>query len=227
MLPYTELLFAPGTEYRYSNPGIIFLGRIIEALSGEDFEVYVTKNILMPLGMHRTFFDRAPYYLLPDRSHSYLRTDGKLTEARFDFDTGITVSNGGLNAPLTDMALYLQFLMGEPMRPAHDAVLERSSLEQMWQPTLAARDGEGGSGDNVKIGLSFFVERYGEVTLVGHSGDQNGFISHLYLHPPSHTAWVVNFNTDVTTRGAARSRTRQVDDDMRDAMIRYVIHPAN
>ena len=53
----------------------------------------------------------------------------------------------------------------------------------------------------VKIGLSFFVERYGDVTLIGHSGDQNGFISHLYLHPPSRTAWVVNFNTDVTTKG--------------------------
>jgi CubicO group peptidase (beta-lactamase class C family) len=227
MLPYTELLFAPGTEYRYSNPGIVFLGRIIEALSGEDFEVYVTKNILMPLGMHRTFFDRAPYYLLPDRSHSYLRTDGTLTEARFDFDTGITVSNGGLNAPLTDIALYLQFLMGEPMRPAHEAVLERSSLEQMWQPTLAARDGEGASGDNVKIGLSFFVERYGDVTLIGHSGDQNGFISHLYLHPPSHTAWVVNFNTDVTTAGAAGSRTRALDAAVRDAVIAHVIRTAS
>ena len=26
-----------------------------------------------------------------------------MEEARFDFDTGITVSNGGLNAPLPDM----------------------------------------------------------------------------------------------------------------------------
>lgn len=50
MLPYTELLFKPGSEYRYSNPGVVFLGRIIEIVSGEDFEVYVTKNILMPLG---------------------------------------------------------------------------------------------------------------------------------------------------------------------------------
>ena len=40
-----------------------------------------TKNILMPLGMHRTFFDRAPYHLLPHRSHSYSRTDGALAEA--------------------------------------------------------------------------------------------------------------------------------------------------
>ncbi len=223
MLPYTELLFAPGTEYRYSNPGIVFLGRIIEELSGEDFEIYVTKNILMPLGMHRTFFDRTPYHLLPYRSHSYFRSDGKLTEARFDFDTGITVSNGGLNAPLTDMALYLQFLMGEPMRPVHDVVLKRSSLEEMWTPTLAAREGEGGSGQDVKIGLSFFVERYGEVALIGHSGDQNGFISRLYLHPPSHTAWVVNFNTDVTTTGADRNQTRAVDATVRDAVIAHII----
>ncbi len=123
------------------------------------------------------------------------------------------------------MARYLQFLMNEPARPEHVAVLSRRSLEVMWVPTLTARDGEGGSGDNVRIGLSFFVERYGDVTLVGHSGDQNGFISHLYLHPPSHTAWVVNFNTDVSTTGAARSRSRAADDQVREAVIRQFIRP--
>jgi len=223
MLPYTQLLFTPGTEYRYSNPGIVFLGRIIELLSGDDYEVYVTKNILMPLGMSRSFFDRAPYHLLSQRSHSYVRVDGALTERPFDFDSGITVSNSGLNAPLADMARYLQFLMNEPARPEHVAVLSRRSLEEMWVPTLTARDGEGGSGDNVRIGLSFFVERYGDVTLIGHSGDQNGFISHLYLHPPSHTAWVVNFNTDVTTTGTARSRSRAADDAVRAGVIAQYI----
>src|SRR5262245_44513925 len=120
MLPYTQLNFAPGSKYSYSNPGVIFLGRIIQLLSGDDYEVYVTKNILMPLGMHSTFFDRAPYYLLPHRSHSYFREDTGLHEARFDFDSGITVSNGGLNAPLTDMANYLAFLMGATDRKATD-----------------------------------------------------------------------------------------------------------
>ena len=61
------------------------------------------------------------------------------------------------------------------------------------------------------------------VELIGHSGDQNGFISHLYLHQPSRTAWVVNFNTDVTTKGATRSRTREVDDAVRDAVITHII----
>ncbi len=43
MFPYTELLFKPGTKYSYSNPGIIFLGRIIEHFSGDPYEVYITK----------------------------------------------------------------------------------------------------------------------------------------------------------------------------------------
>jgi CubicO group peptidase (beta-lactamase class C family) len=37
MMPYTEILFAPGTKYSYSNPGVIFLGRIIELFSGDDY----------------------------------------------------------------------------------------------------------------------------------------------------------------------------------------------
>jgi CubicO group peptidase (beta-lactamase class C family) len=218
MLPYTELLFKPGSRYRYSNPGVIFLGRIIEQLSGDDYETYVTKNILMPLGMHRSFFDRAPYHLVSHRSHSYFRTDEGLTEARFDFDTGITVSNGGLNAPLTDMARYLAFLIGDPSRAAeYDVVLRRATLEEMFVPQLPATDGEGGSGADVSIGLSFFIERHGGVELVGHSGSQNGFLSHLYLHRPSKTGYLVAFNTEVTSKQRGDLQvTRQVDADVRD-----------
>src|SRR5215510_7282104 len=58
MLPYTNVTFRPGTQYSCSNAGVIFLGRVIELLSGDDYEVYITKNILMPLDMHATFFDR-------------------------------------------------------------------------------------------------------------------------------------------------------------------------
>ena len=61
------------------------------------------KNVLGPLGMHHSYFDRSPYTLLRYRSHSYDLLKGKLAEDPFDFDTGITRSNGGLNAPIPDM----------------------------------------------------------------------------------------------------------------------------
>ncbi len=228
MLPYTEVQFAPGTKYSYSNPGVIFLGRIIEQLSGDDYEVYVTKNILMPLGMHATFFDRAPYHLLPRRSHSYFRDDAGVREARFDFDTGITVSNGGLNAPLTDMSRYLSFLLGKDTKEAKDtkeqAVLKRSSLEEMWRPQIRATEGEGVNGAESSAALSFFVERWNGVELVGHSGDQNGFISHLYLHRPSGTGWVISMNTDTTrSKDGARPSSRDVDGTVRKLILEHLL----
>jgi CubicO group peptidase (beta-lactamase class C family) len=181
----------------------------------------------MPLGMHRTFFDRAPNHLRPHRSHSYVRDGQGFREAPFDFDTGVTVSNGGLNAPMTDMVRYLTFLLGHcpaDRTKAHDQVLARASLEEMWRPVIRARDGEGGSGNDVQAALSFFVERHDSVELVGHSGQQAGFLSHIYLHRPSGTAWAVAFNTDVVadaggTRGLT---TRGVDDAVRAAIVRLL-----
>jgi CubicO group peptidase (beta-lactamase class C family) len=215
MFPYTQLLFPPGTKYSYSNPGVIFLGRIIELFSGDDYEVYIAKNLFMPLGMSKSFFDRAPYHLVQHKSHSYVRDDAGMKEQRFDFDTGITVSNGGLNAPLGDMARWLAFLID-----GNDAILKRSSLDEMFTPRIRAADGEGGSGSDVQAGLSCFIERHGGVELVGHSGDQNGFISHLYLHRPSRSGYIVSFNTDVTSKGNSSRTTRAVDNDLRDAIVK-------
>ena len=134
MMPYTELQFRPGTKYSYSNPGVIFLGRIIELFSGDDYEVYINKNIFMPLGMTRSFFDRAPYHLVDSPIAQLRRRPTRASkEQRFDFDSGITVSNGGLNAPLGDMAKYLAFLID-----GNDTILKRSSLDEMFTPQIRA-----------------------------------------------------------------------------------------
>jgi CubicO group peptidase (beta-lactamase class C family) len=71
MMPYTEVLFRPGSRFGYSNPGVIYLGRVVETLSREDYEVYIDKNIFKPLEMHRSYFDATPPHLLRHRSHSY------------------------------------------------------------------------------------------------------------------------------------------------------------
>ena len=218
MMPYTAVEFAPGSKYSYSNPGIVYLGRVIETLAGEPWEVYVQKNILTPLGMTRTFFDRAPYHLLNDRSHSYWFSKGKLEEARFDFDTGITVSNGGLNAPLGDMEAYVRFLLGDAKTKEAEGVLKRSSLEEMWTPVAPVETvGE----DRVDMGLCFFIEKRGTRKLIGHSGSQNGFISHLYLDPLARAGYVVSFNTDATD-DLAVPNSRKLDAEMREFFVANV-----
>jgi CubicO group peptidase (beta-lactamase class C family) len=222
MMPYTRIEFPPGSKYSYSNPGVIFLGRVIELLTTDDYEVYVDKNILKPLGMYRSYFDATPYHLLPYRSHSYAWKDGAPVEARFDHNTGITVSNGGLNAPLTDMALYLDFLIGNPAKQAvYEGVLTRASLEEMWKPVA---DVESSPDGTVKMGLSFFLEERGGLPFVAHSGGQNSFISHFFVQPASRFAYVIAFNTAAEPVGPDhRGDTRLVDREIRDYLVRNVI----
>jgi D-alanyl-D-alanine carboxypeptidase len=53
------LLFAPGTDRRYSNGGYIVLGLIIERVSGQSYYDYVKANIFGPAGMTASgWFDR-------------------------------------------------------------------------------------------------------------------------------------------------------------------------
>jgi CubicO group peptidase (beta-lactamase class C family) len=222
MLPYTEVEFRPGSRYNYSNPGIIFLGRIIELLTGDDYEVYVDKNIFKPLGMLRSYFDATPYHLLPHRSASYYVTKaGSLRAAPFDADTGITVSNGGLNAPIDDMVRYLDFLIGAgSQREAHEGVLKRSSLEEMFVPQVSA--GTEGA-DRVSVGLNFFVEDRAGYRLVGHSGSQNAFILHFYVCPALRAGYVVAFNTEWEAGGGTAAETvRRVDAELRDYVLKNV-----
>jgi CubicO group peptidase (beta-lactamase class C family) len=206
MLPYTHIAFAPGSRWSYSNLGYVFLGQIIERLSGDDFEIYIDKNILKPLGMADSYFDVAPYVLEDHVSASYLRAGAKLTPQPFNFDTGITTSNSGLKAPITDMAKYLRFLIGEPGNPLYEVVLKRSSLEEAWTGVLPATEpGQaataytaGPHGSQPKMGLGFFVVETGGHRYIYHDGDQGGFSSELLIDPADHCASILAVNTTDT-----------------------------
>jgi CubicO group peptidase (beta-lactamase class C family) len=220
MMPYTEVLFPPGSRYSYSNLGIIFLGKTIERLGGEEWEVYVEKNILRPLGMRRTYFDYTPYHLLKHRSNNYFVTDGVPSASGLDFDTGITVSNGGMNAPLPDMARYLAFLMDSGSaeeRERYGEVLARESLEEMWVEEVPIQE----AGDlRSTMALTFFLEEYRGVRYVGHTGSQKAFVSFFYIHPESGSGAMVAFNsTGLAGEGPPRPATRAILNRFRETLF--------
>ena len=201
MMPYQELHFRPGSRYSYSNPGFIYLARVIEQLSGDPWESYVQKNIFAPLELTHSYFGATPYYLVADRSNNYtIRRDssGSVTEVANgrDFDPGITIPNGGWNAPLSDLARYATFLTGavhdDSTRRRFDVVLSRTTLSSMWHPlhpmseTAAAPD---------SMALSFFVLHRGTATILGHTGSQAGFRSFIFFNPMTTSAVIAAFNS--------------------------------
>ena len=205
--PFTELLFKPGERFGYSNPGIVFLGRIIEKLSGDDYETYIEKNIFKPLGMNKSYFDRTPYHLIKNRSHSYYREGDKLREGRFDADTGITVSNGGLNSPMRDMVKYFDFLVGN--RVEDGTPLSRNILLEMFQPSIDSdSDANGYKGMTTGVGLTFFLDEVDGEVFLGHGGDQNGFISYTEFNLKRKTFSIFVLNTTI------ESKNEDMDNDL-------------
>jgi CubicO group peptidase (beta-lactamase class C family) len=233
MLPYTHIQFKPGSRWSYSNLGYVFLGQIIERISGDDFEVYIDKNILKPLGMTESYFDRAPYFLESHVAASYLRAGDKVTPQPVNFDTGITTSNSGLKAPIKDMEKYARFLIGDSGNARYEEVLKRSSLEEAWTGVLPAKEeGEaetaytsGPHGSQPQMGLGFFVLNVEGHRYVYHDGDQGGFSAELIVDVPGKSAGVLIVNTTDTGAPVAADATHAVSNtepdpqsDLRQAM---------
>ena len=66
------LLFAPGTDQKYSNAGYVVLGAIVEKVSGQDYYEYIREHIYKPAGMK----DSDSYELdvpVPNRAVGYTR----------------------------------------------------------------------------------------------------------------------------------------------------------
>jgi CubicO group peptidase (beta-lactamase class C family) len=224
MMPYQELGFRPGSRYSYSNPGFIYLARVIEQITGDPSDAYVQKNIFAPLGLDRSYFRSTPYFLAQHRSHNYdVRKDSsgpdRVVDNGADFDPGITSPNGAWNAPLGDLVKYIAFLTNAILpgmsRERYDIVLKRSSLEEMWQPGKPMSQSYE-SAPNEWMGLSFFVLDRNGVRLLGHTGSQAGFRSFFYFNPANGSAIVAAFNTTnyVAPASAAQRRMSQAALDL-------------
>lgn len=221
MMPYSETGFPPDARYSYSNPGYVYLGRIVSALTGDPWEPYIQKNFFTPLGLTRSYFNSTPRHLVPYRSNNYSYGKDSTGAARVlangrDFDPGITIPNGGWNSPLGDVARYVAFLTnaagpdvpnrGEPAprgeaatRALYETILKRPTLEQMWAPRFpVSRDSTG-----EWMGLSFFIEKYPGGRIIGHTGSQAGFRSFFYWNPETRTAVVLAVNTSNSVDGRA------------------------
>jgi CubicO group peptidase (beta-lactamase class C family) len=205
MMPYQRLHFRPGSRYGYSNPGYIYLARVIEKITGDPWAVYIQKNLWTPLDMRRSYVGATPYHLSADRSHGYRVAGDSVTDVGADFDPGITIPNSGWNAPVDDLARYVGFLTGFPADPTtrarHEGVLRRATLREMWTPAVETA---AALPEFAAVGLGFFSLESGGRRIIGHTGDQAGYRSYLYVDPAAGNGVILIFNT--TNDGGAGER---------------------
>ncbi len=126
------LLFAPGTQFSYSNTNYIVLALLTERVGGESYEKQLRDYIVQPLKLSHTSLP-AGNETLPD-VHGYLSKrayDKNASSAPFDsaaLSPSFAWSAGGIRATAEDVAdFYRGLFSGKLLRPAQVAAMEDTS----------------------------------------------------------------------------------------------------
>ena len=175
----------PGLHHSYSNvsPGI--LAYVIEKVTGLEFEEYVQRAVLIPLGMDSATFFPEPRVL--DNLVTGYNTDG---ESVIPYWHMTYRAFGALNLKPGDMVPFLQLFLNEGRHDEH-IFLSADLMQRMETPgtTLAARSG-------LRFGYScylypFFRNGY---LFYGHGGDADGYLSRFGYQKDAGLAYFVSIN---------------------------------
>lgn len=172
-----QTLYPASTYYQYSNLALSLAGEIIQERSGTDYQAYMKKEILDPLGMEdtRTFY---PEDLRGEQlaiGYTGLDRSGERDPVKPFFTRGITAA-AGFTSTVRDLARFgiWQFatLDGDG-----NEILDRNTLREMHRVHWISTDWE------TTRGLGFGVIRDEDETYVGHSGGCPGYITQFLIMP--------------------------------------------
>ena len=130
------LLFDPGTKWQYGS-STAWLGRIVEAVSGQTLEQYCRVNILDPLGMADTSYDVTPEKQFRLATLHQRAPDGTLTEAppRPLQPVKVYRGDGGLYGTAPDYVKFMAMILGggqlgtvRILRPESVAAMEKNQI---------------------------------------------------------------------------------------------------
>ena len=164
----TALVHAPGTTYKYSNPGIGVVGEVVARVTGKPFEDAVRELVLDPLQLHDSDFAPRPD-LLARKAHGIMWTyDGRAIPTP-EWPFGYSPA-----ANLYSTALDLVHFARSWMPDATTRVLDPVTQSSMWELPEGLDRG---------CGLGFFVSPFDGERMVRHGGAVYGFASTLQALP--------------------------------------------
>ena len=178
-------IYPPGEISAYSNYGAALAGYIVQRVSGEKFEDYVTRHIFAPLKMmHSTFVQPLPAALASDMSKGYFVAERP--PQSFEF---ISYSPaGGLSASADDIA---HFMIAHLNHGTYDgaAILKPQTVELMHGDAFTP------TPPLPSMGLGFWHEDRNGLTIIGHGGDTQVFHSDLHLILERNVGLYVSLNS--------------------------------
>ena len=176
-----------GTIFSYNNAAFSLAGRVIEAVTGQTYEVSLTELVLDPLGLRHSFL--FPTDVMTNRfavGHTTIDDDTvvlrpwKLTRA--------CGPARGIAASMKDQLRYARFHLGDGSAEDGTRILSPESLAMMQTPT------DVGMLD-IRMGIAWRTTEIGGLRRVFHGGGTYGQISAFTMTPARKFALALNTNS--------------------------------
>ncbi|MGI8989675.1 MAG: serine hydrolase [Bryobacteraceae bacterium] len=191
--------FTPGSKFVYYNFNYCVLGRVVEKITGQNYEEYVRANVLAPMGIHAMRIGRSlpenraagevAYYDFPDSpnvAYAFPGLTGKTPYPDGGFPLEQTDSFGGWIASAIDMTRFITSFDGRRgiafLSPAARKAIEARPDIPDW------------AGSSYWYGLGWQISPQRVGATWTHNGTQNGSYGYM-LRANDGMAWVVLFNS--------------------------------
>ena len=176
-----DLIFEPGTNYRYSNASYTLLGKILENVTGERY-IDLANNLFRELSMKNSFcyeFGGDQKGLINGhirKSEGYERVDfysrGITREGWLDF-----IPAGGIISNATDLNIW--------DRKLHDGeILDAETYKLMTDFNIRGRHAAFGD-EEIGYGFGVRIDDSKESSIIGHAGKGIGFANIKFYVPSS------------------------------------------
>jgi len=170
-------LFAPGSDYHYSNSGYALLALIVGKASGSDFASFLRQRIFLPLGMDATFAHQDGVDEVPARAYGYSEIDGRWQRTD-QSTTSAVLGDGGIYSSLDDLARWDAALYDERL-------LRRASLQLAFSPATKTPE-----PDVPFYGFGWRING----DMLWHSGESIGFRNVILRYPKQKLTVIVLTN---------------------------------
>ncbi|MDR2921506.1 MAG: beta-lactamase family protein [Tannerella sp.] len=181
-----NLLYSPGTKYKYSNTGYYILGAIIEEITKNSYAEVLQKNILDVVGMKNTGVENSST-IVREIAKGYNFNSGIYSNADYIDLLSTIFSAGAIYSTTGDLLLWDKALYS-------DRILSKKSRELMFTPAL--------ENYGYGVGITKFVvpDLNKEMNFIFHQGAINGFRS-IMTHIVNEDTLIIilcnNFDSDL------------------------------
>jgi CubicO group peptidase (beta-lactamase class C family) len=173
----------PGTRTAYCNSGPPVAAYIVEKITGQRFEDYVTQNFFLPIGMKTATYFQPSSPPLTTLYHD----DGKTPYPYWHI---LLRPAGSINASANDMAAYVQFYLNRGTVNGV-VVMPAASIDRMEGPT---RTWAAQQGLKAGYGLSNYWSIHDGFVYHGHDGGVEGGLTEMAYMPEFGVGYFFSIN---------------------------------